>query len=73
MKQSKKIITVCSMVAAICFGICSFGSFFSERTAFGWIYALLAVAQLMLAVANLTIKNRTTDVTQPQSDKEEEK
>lgn len=54
-KKSGKIVIGCSIVAAICFGIVSYGHFYRGRMELGWIFALLTVAQLALAVMNYMI------------------
>ena len=48
----------CSIVAAICFGIVSYGHFYRGRMELGWIFALLTVAQLALAVMNYMIARK---------------
>ena len=45
----------CSIVAAICFGIVSYGHFYRGRMELGWIFAILAIAQLALAVKNRSL------------------
>ena len=54
-KRNSKIVIGCSIVAAICFGIVSYGSFYRGWIELGWTFALLTVAQLGLAVMNYMI------------------
>ena len=49
MKRNKKVVIGCSIVAAICFGIVSYGHFYRGRVELGWIFAILTAAQLTLA------------------------
>ncbi|MGN0625237.1 MAG: hypothetical protein ACI4I8_03130 [Oscillospiraceae bacterium] len=60
MKKNRKVVIGCSVVAAICFGIVSYGYFYRGRMGLGWTFALLAVAQLTIALTNgiLSRKNR---------------
>ena len=58
MKRNKKVVIGCSIVAAICFGIVSYGHFYRGRMELGWIFALLTVAQLALAVMNYMIARK---------------
>ena len=55
MRKNKKVVIGCNIVAAICFGIVSYGHFYRGRMELGCIYALLTVAQLALALANYSI------------------
>lgn len=55
MKKNKKVVIGCSVVATICFGIVSYGSFYRGRMELGWVFALLTVAQLILALMNYFI------------------
>ena len=55
MKRNKRIVIGCSIVAAICFGIVSYGHFYRGRVELGLIFAVLTVAQLTLAVMNYMI------------------
>lgn len=42
----------CSIVAAICFGIVSYGHFYRGRMELGWTFVILTAAQLALALTN---------------------
>lgn len=55
MKRNKKVVIGCSVAAAICFGIASYGHFYRGRMELGWIFAVLTLAQLGLAVMNIVI------------------
>ena len=57
-KRNSKVVIGCSIVAAICFGIVSYGHFYRGRMELGWIFALLTVAQLALAVMNYMIARK---------------
>lgn len=48
-KKNSKVVVGCSIVAAICFGIVSYGHFYRGRPMFGRISAILTVVQLALA------------------------
>ena len=61
MKKNAKVVIGCSIVAAICFGIVSYGHFYRGRVKFGWIFAILTVAQLALAVMNYSISKKIDD------------
>ena len=58
MKKKKRIVIGCSIVAAICFGIVSYGHFYRGRMELGWTFAVLTAAQLVLAVVNNIISNK---------------
>ena len=55
MKKSKKVVIGCSIVAAICFGIVSYGHFYRGQMALGGVFAILTAAQLVLALMNYFI------------------
>ena len=55
MRKNKKVVVGCNIVAAICFGIVSYGHFYRGRLELGCIFALLTIAQLALAFANYSI------------------
>ncbi len=59
MKKNKKAVIVCNIVAAVCFGIVSYGHFYRGRIGFGWIFAILTVAQLALAVMNCIVSKKS--------------
>ena len=50
MKKHRKIVIGCSITAAVCFGIVSTGHFYRGRKELGWVFALLAIAQLIQAL-----------------------
>ena len=52
MKRKKRIVIGCSIAAAICFGIVSYGHFYRGRMALGWIFAILTASQLVIALKN---------------------
>lgn len=58
MRKSSKTIIICHTVAAICFAIASYGHFYRGRMAFGWLFAVLTLAQLVLAVTNHQISRK---------------
>lgn len=53
-----KVVIGCSIVAAVCFGIVSYGHFYRGRMALGWVFALLTIAQLILALMNYIISKK---------------
>ena len=55
MQKRKRIAVGCSIVAAVCFGIVSYGHFYRGQTELGWTFAILTAAQLALAVTNYRI------------------
>ena len=58
MKKSKKVVTGCSIISAVCFGIVSCGHFYRGRTELGCTFAVLTVVQLVLAVMNDIISKK---------------
>ena len=54
-KKNKKIAIVCNLVSASCFGIVSYGHFYRGRIEYGFIFAILAIAQLALSFTNYRI------------------
>ena len=59
--RRKKISTIvigCSIVATVCFGIVSYVEFYRGQMEFGWVFAFLTIAQLMLAVMNYIISKK---------------
>ena len=58
MKRTRKFVVGCSIAAAVCFGIVSYGHFYCGRKALGWIFAILTAAQLVLAVTNYIISKK---------------
>lgn len=69
MKKNKSVVIGCSIVAAICFGIVSYGHFYRGRMELGLIFALLTIAQLALAWTNYSIGKKSS---LPQSQREEQ-
>ena len=67
MKRNKRIAVGCSIVAAIGFGIVSYGHFYRGRIALGWTFAILTAAQLALAVMNVRLSKKIleTDEEEP--------
>ena len=61
MKKNKRIVIGCSIVAAICFGIVSYGHFYRGRIELGWVFAILTVAQLALAVMNVRLSKKISE------------
>lgn len=51
--KNNKLLIGCSITAAICFGIVSYGHFYRGRISYGWIFALLCLAQALIALSNL--------------------
>ena len=58
MVRNKRIVIGCSIVAATGFGIVSYGHFYRGRMGLGWLFAVLTVAQLALAVMNYSISKK---------------
>ncbi|MCI6432680.1 MAG: hypothetical protein MSA72_17805 [Lachnospiraceae bacterium] len=58
MKRNGKVVIGCSIVAAVCFGIVSYGHFYREQMTLGWIFAILTAAQLWLALANYILSKK---------------
>ena len=67
MKRNKKVVIGCSIVAAICFGIVSYGHFYRGRIELGWTFAVLTAAQLALAMMN-DILSKKIDTLEPVSE-----
>ena len=67
MKRKKRIVIGCSIVAAICFGIVSYGHFYRGRMELGWTFAVLTAAQLVLAMMN-DILSKKIDALEPVSE-----
>ena len=61
MKRNRKIVIGCSIVAAIGFGIVSYGHFYRGRMALGWVFAILTAAQLALAVMNVRLSKKISE------------
>ena len=62
MKRNKKVVISCSIVAAICFGIVSYGYFYRGRMELGWTFSILTAAQLALAMMNDIISKKKLTV-----------
>ena len=58
-KRNSKVVIGCSIAAAVCFGIVSYGHFYRGRMEFGWVFAILSAAQLVLAWMNYIISKKT--------------
>ena len=61
MKKKKRIVIGCSIVAAICFGIVSYGHFYRGRIELGWTFAVLTAVQLALALMNVRLSKKIDD------------
>ena len=61
MKKNKKVVIGCSIVAAICFGIVSYGHFYRGRIELGWTFAVLTAVQLALAVMNVHLLKKISE------------
>lgn len=60
-KKNGKVVIGCSIVAAICFGIVSYGHFYRGRIELGWTFAILTAAQLAIAVMNVRLLKKISD------------
>lgn len=58
MKWNRRAAIGCSITAALCFIIVSYGHFCRGRMEYGWIFAMLSAAQLTLAAANCMLLKR---------------
>lgn len=58
MRRNGKMVIVCSVIGAICFGIVSFGLFIRGRIGLGVLFLVLTIAQLVLAVMNCIISKK---------------
>ena len=67
MKRNKRIVIGCSIVAAIGFGIVSYGHFYRGRIELGWTFSILTAAQLALAMMN-DILSKKIDALEPVSE-----
>ena len=67
MKKNAKVVIGCSIVAAVCFGIVSYGHFYRGRMGLGWTFAVLTAAQLALAMMN-DILSKKIDALEPVSE-----
>lgn len=47
-----------AIAAAVCFGIVSYGHFYRGRIGFGWVFAILMVAQFVLAMTNYILSKK---------------
>ena len=57
MKKSRKDV-LCHIAAAICFGMVSYGHLYRGRMSLGWIFAIIAISQAVLAVMRLMPSKR---------------
>ena len=60
MKKNRKVVIGCSITAAVCFGIVSYGHFYRGRMMLGWVLAILTIAQLVLAWKNFLVSKKET-------------
>ncbi|MGN1412779.1 MAG: hypothetical protein ACI4WY_00890 [Anaerovoracaceae bacterium] len=60
-EQKGKVVIGCSIVAAVCFGIVSYGHFYRGRMELGWVFAILTAAQLGLAVMNYRLQRKIAE------------
>lgn len=58
MKRNKNVVIGCSIAAAICFGIGSCVNFYRGRLELGWVFAILTIAQLVLALMNCILSKK---------------
>lgn len=58
-KKNSKVVIGCSIVAAVCFVIVSYGHFYRGRMELGWVFVILTIAQLVLALMNYFISKNT--------------
>lgn len=61
MKRKRKVVIGCSLVAAIGFGIVSYGHFYRGRIELGWTFAILVAAQLAIAVMNVRLLKKISE------------
>ena len=61
MKRNKRIVIGCSIVAAVGFGIVSYGHFYRGRMELGWTFAVLTAAQLAIAVMNVRLSKKISE------------
>lgn len=64
-KSNGKVVIGCSIVAAVCFGIVSYGHFYRGRAALGWTFAVLTAAQLA-ATNGILLKKRKESESVPE-------
>ena len=57
-KKNSKVVIGCSIAAAVCFGIISYGHFYRGRMALGWVFAILTAAQLVCALKNYILTKK---------------
>ena len=61
MKKNRRFAVGCGVTAAVCFGIVSYGHFYRGRMELGWTFAILTVAQLLLALMNYMILTKANE------------
>lgn len=61
MKKNRRFEVGCGVTAAVCFGIVSYGHFYRGRMELGWTFAILTVAQLVLALMNYMILTKANE------------
>ena len=59
--RNSKVAIGCGIVAAIWFGIVSYGHFYRGRMELGWTFAILAAAQLTIVVMNVRLLKKISD------------
>ena len=58
MKKSKNVVIGCSIVAAVCFGIGSCVNFCRGRMGLVCVFAILTIAQMVLALMNCILSKK---------------
>lgn len=59
--RNSKVAIGCGIIAAIGFGIVSYGHFYRGRMELGWTFAILTAAQLALAVMNVRLSKKISE------------
>lgn len=59
--RNSKVAIGFGIIAAICFGIVSYGHFYRGRIELGWTFAILAAAQLTIAVMNVRLLKKISE------------
>ena len=65
--RNSKVAIGCGIVAAIGFGIVSYGHFYRGRMELGWIFAILTAAQLALAAMNIRLLKKISETDEEES------
>lgn len=58
MRKNIKIIISCTIIAAICFAIVSYGHFYRGRIGLGILFAVLTLAQIVMVIINYNISKK---------------